>query len=122
MQIHGKEYGFAGTVEGIEKLGRLCPGGDIESLEAFMDSATVSESIAFMRNAIVVLNDAYVNYMKEWEGEDVPLLTVEKAKSLTLPALRAAMAEAMTAMREDAHAEMEISAKKNGMTEQTGEA
>lgn len=122
MQIHGKEYGFAGTVEGIEKLGRLCPGGDIESLEAFMDSATVSESIAFMRNAIVVLNDAYVNYMKEWEGEDVPLLTVEKAKSLTLPALRAAMAEAMTAMREDAHAEMEISAKKNGMNEQTGEA
>lgn len=122
MQIHGKEYGFAGTVEGIEKLGRLCPGGDIESLEAFMDSATVSESIAFMRNAIVVLNDAYVNYMKEWEGEDVPLLTVEKAKSLTLPALRAAMTEAMTAMREDAKAEMDISAKKNGMTEQTGEA
>lgn len=122
MQIHGKEYGFAGTVEGIEKLGRLCPSGDIESLEAFMDSATVSESIAFMRDAIVVLNDAYVNYMKEWEGEDVPRLTVGQAKSLTLPALRAAMAEAMTAMREDAHAEMEISAKKNGMNEQTGEA
>lgn len=122
MQIHGKEYGFAGTVEGIEQLGRLCPSGDIESLEAFMDSATVSESIAFMRDAIVVLNNAYANYMKEWEGEDVPRLTVGQAKSLTLPALREAMAEAMTAMREDAHAEMEISAKKNGMNEQTGEA
>jgi len=122
MQIHGKEYGFAGTVEGIEKLGRLCPGGNIDSLDAFMEAATVSESIAFMRDAVVVLNNAYADYMREWEGEDVPRLTSGQAKSLTLPALRAAMTEAMTAMREDAKSEMEISAKKNGMTEQTGEA
>lgn len=122
MQIHGKEYGFAGTVEGIEKLGRLCPNGDIEALEAFMDSATVSQSIAFMRDAIVVLNNAYADYMKEWEGAEVPRLTTGQAKSLTLPALRAAMAEAMTAMRADATAEMEITSasKKNGTT--TGEA
>lgn len=122
MQIHGKDYRFAGTVEGIEKLGRLCPGGDIEALDAFLDSASVSESIAFMRDAVVVLNNAYADYMKEWEGEDVPRLTPGQAKALTLPALRTAMAEAMTAMREDAQAEMEITAKKNGMNEQSGEA
>lgn len=122
MKIHGKEYGFAGTVEGIEKLGRLCPGGDIDALDAFLDSATVSESIVFMRDAIVVLNNAYADYMKEWEGEEVPRLTTGQAKSLTLPALRAAMTEAMNAMRADATAEMEITSvsKKNEMT--TGEA
>ena len=120
MIIHGKDYRFAGTVEGIEKLGRLCPGGNIEALDSFMDSATVSESIAFMREAVVVLNNAYADYMKEWEGEDVPRLTAGQAKSLTIPALRAAMTEALTAMRDDAKAEMEISAKKNEV--RTGEA
>lgn len=120
MIIHGKEYKFAGTVEGIEKLGRLCPGGDIEALDSFMESATVSESIAFMREAVVVLNNAYADYMKEWEGEDVPRLTAGQAKSLTMPALREAMTEAMTAMRDDAKAEMEITAKKNEV--RTGEA
>ena len=120
MIIHGKEYKFAGTVEGIEKLGRLCPGGDIEALDSFMESATVSESIAFMREAVVVLNGAYADYMKEWEGEDVPRLTAGQAKSLTMPALREAMTEAMTAMRDDAKAEMEITAKKNEV--RTGEA
>ena len=119
MIIHGKDYRFAGTVEGIEKLGRLCPGGNIEALDSFMDSATVSESIAFMREAVVVLNGAYADYMKEWEGEDVPRLTAGQAKSLTIPALRAAMTEALTAMRDDAKAEMEISAKKNEV--RTGE-
>lgn len=120
MIIHGKDYRFAGTVEGIEKLGRLCPGGDIEALDSFMESATVSESIAFMREAVVVLNGAYADYMKEWEGEDVPRLTAGQAKSLTMPALREAMTEAMTAMRDDAKAEMEITAKKNEV--RTGEA
>ena len=120
MIIHGKEYKFAGTVEGIEKLGRLCPGGDIEALDIFMESATVSESIAFMREAVVVLNNADADYMKEWEGEDVPRLTAGQAKSLTMPALREAMTEAMTAMRDDAKAEMEITAKKNEV--RTGEA
>ncbi len=120
MIIHGKEYRFAGTVEGIEKLGRLCPGGNIEALDSFMESATVSESIAFMREAVVVLNGAYADYMKEWEGEDVPRLTAGQAKSLTMPALREAMTEAMTAMRDDAKAEMEITAKKNEV--RTGEA
>lgn len=120
MIIHGKDYRFAGTVEGIEKLGRLCPGGDIEALDAFLDSATVSESIAFMREAVVVLNGAYVDYMREWEGEDVPRLTAGQAKSLTMPALREAMTEALTAMRADARAEMEITAKKNETM--TGEA
>ena len=119
MIIHGKDYRFAGTVEGIEKLGRLCPGGNIEALESFMDSASVSESIAFMREAVVILNGAYADYMREWEGEDVPRLTAGQAKSLTIPALRAAMTEAMTAMRDDAKAEMEISAKKNEV--RTGE-
>ncbi len=113
MIIHGKDYRFAGTVEGIEKLGRLCPGGDIEALDAFLESATVSESIAFMRDAVVVLNGAYADYMKEWEGEDVPRLTAGQAKSLTMPALRQAMTEALDAMRADARAEMEITAKKN---------
>ena len=122
MNIHGKEYGFAGTVEGIEKLGRLCPGGDIEALDAFLESASVSESIAFMREAVVVLNNAYADYMKEWEGEDVPRLTAGQAKALTMPALRAAMTEAITAMNADAQAEMEISAKKNGTKEVRGEA
>lgn len=120
MIIHGKDYRFAGTVEGIEKLGRLCPGGDIEALDSFMASATVSESIAFMREAVVVLNNAYADYMKEWEGEDVPRLTAGQAKNLTMPALREAMTEAMTAMRDDAKAEMEITAKKNEV--RTGEA
>ncbi len=120
MIIHGKDYRFAGTVEGIEKLDRLCPGGNIEALDSFMESATVSESIAFMREAVVVLNGAYADYMKEWEGEDVPRLTAGQAKSLTMPALREAMTEAMTAMRDDAKAEMEITAKKNEV--RTGEA
>ena len=120
MIIHGKDYRFAGTVEGLEKLGRLCPGGNIEALDSFMESATVSESIAFMREAVVVLNGAYADYMKEWEGEDVPRLTAGQAKSLTMPALREAMTEAMTAMRDDAKAEMEITAKKNEV--RTGEA
>ena len=119
MIIHGNDYRFAGTVEGIEKLGRLCPGGNIETLDSFMDTATVSESLEFMRSAVVVLNNAYADYMKEWEGEDVPRLTAGQVKSLTIPALRAAMTEAMTAMRDDAKAEMEISAKKNEV--RTGE-
>lgn len=120
MIIHGKDYRFAGTVDGVEKLGRLCPGGDIEALDAFLGSATVSESIAFMRDAVVVLNNAYADYMKEWEGEDVPRLTAGQVKSLTMPALREAMTEALTAMRNDARAEMEITAKKNETM--TGEA
>lgn len=120
MIIHGKDYRFAGTVEGIEKLGRLCPGGNLEALDSFMESASVSESIAFMRDAVVILNGAYADYMKEWEGEDVPRLTAGQVKSLTMPALREAMTEAMMAMRGDAKAEMEITAKKNGTM--TGEA
>lgn len=120
MEIHGRTYGFAGTVEGIEKLGRLCPGGDINALDAYLDSATVSESIAFMRDAIVVLNNAYADYMREWEGEDVPRLTPGQAKSLTLPQLREGMQEALACMREDATSQVEITFKKNATAEGEG--
>ena len=121
MIIHGKDFRFAGTVEGIEKLGRLCPGGNIETIDSFLESASISESLEFMRNAIVVLNTAYADYMKEWEGEEVPRLTVGQAKALTMPVLREAMQEALKAMNADAQATMEISAKKNGMNEVKGE-
>lgn len=116
MNIHGKEYRFAGTVEAIERLGRLCPGGDIANMEAYLDSATVSESIEFMRGAVLILNTAYADYMKEWEGEEVPRLTAGQVKSLTLPALKAASTEALKAMTDDAKSEVEITAKKNIVT------
>lgn len=113
MNIHGKDYHFAGTVEAIERLGRLCPGGDINNMEAFLDSATVSESIEFMRGAVLILNNAYADYCKEWEGEEVPRLTAGQVKSLTMPSLKAATAEALKAMTDDAKSEVEITAKKN---------
>ena len=112
MNIHGKEYHFAGTVEAIERLGRLCPGGDISNMEAYLDSANVSESIEFMRGAVLILNNAYADYCKEWEGEEVPRLTSGQVKTLTMPALQAATQEALKAMTADAKSEVEITAKK----------
>ena len=113
MIIHGKDYRFAGTVEGIERLGKVCPGGDINALDGFLETATVSESIGLMREAVFILNNAYADYMREWEGEEVPRLTQGQTKSLTLSVLQGAMTEAMQSMRADAQAEMEITAKKN---------
>lgn len=120
MIIHGKEYRFAGTVEAIERLGRLCPGGDINNMDAFLDSASVSESIEFMRGAVQILNNAYADYMKEWEGEEVPRLTAGQVKTLTMPVLKAATTEALKAMTEDAKSEVEITAKKNTVTPPEG--
>ena len=117
MKIHGRDVRFLRTVKGVNDIASMCPGKNIEHIDAILQSDDTVQTQDVMARMLVALSEGY-EYAKtfEEEGYKPRPLTLNEVMYLDHETFRNLFMEAVEALKGNQQTVEIEPSKKNEMT------